>query len=451
MLKKITLLFVIYLFSIGVFSQNYIVDQVVWIVGDEAILQSEIETEILRLKYEKQKTPESPECVIAEQLALQKLFLAQAKIDSITISEATINQQVESRISYFTEQLGSKEKVEAYFKKPLSKMREELKAMLQDQLMVQEMQQKITKDIKITPSEVTAFYENIPKDSLPIIPEQVEIQLITLSPTISVAEVERVKSKLREFRERIETGDIQFSTLAILYSEDRVSALQGGEIGFRSRSMLVPEYANTAFSLTDPQKVSRIVETEYGFHIIQLIAKQDDQVNSRHILMRPKISLEDKNLASQRLDSIAQAIRTGSINFEKGVEIYSDKSSTKNSNGLLINTKDGSTRFQYDELPQEIINQVSFLNIGEISKPFSFTNENGKEIVAIVKIHDKIKAHKASISDDYQTLKMVYTNVKNTQAIQQWIESKIATTYNQLTPAYRTCNFSYPHWLKNRE
>lgn len=451
MLKKITLLFVVCLFSIGVFSQNYIVDQVVWIVGDEAILQSEIETEILRLKYEKQKTPESPECVIAEQLALQKLFLAQAKIDSITISEATINQQVESRIAYFTEQLGSKEKVEAYFKKPLSKMREELKAMLQDQLMVQEMQQKITKDIKITPSEVTAFYENIPKDSLPIIPEQVEIQLITLSPTISVAEVERVKSKLREFRERIESGDIQFSTLAILYSEDRVSALQGGEIGFRSRSMLVPEYANTAFSLTDPQKVSRIVETEYGFHIIQLIAKQDDQVNSRHILMRPKISLEDKNLASQRLDSIAQAIRTGSINFEKGVEIYSDKSSTKNSNGLLINTKDGSTRFQYDELPQEIINQVSFLNIGEISKPFSFTNENGKEIVAIVKIHDKIKAHKASISDDYQTLKMVYTNVKNTQAIQQWIESKIATTYNQLTPAYRTCNFSYPHWLKNRE
>lgn len=451
MLKKITLLFVVCIFSIGVFSQNYIVDQVVWIVGDEAILQSEIETEILRLKYEKQKTPESPECVIAEQLALQKLFLAQAKNDSITISEATINQQVESRISYFTEQLGSKEKVEAYFKKPLSKMREELKAMLQDQLMVQEMQQKITKDIKITPSEVTAFYENIPKDSLPIIPEQVEIQLITLSPTISVAEVERVKSKLREFRERIETGDIQFSTLAILYSEDRVSALQGGEIGFRSRSMLVPEYANTAFSLTDPQKVSRIVETEYGFHIIQLIAKQDDQVNSRHILMRPKISLEDKNLASQRLDSIAQAIRTGSINFEKGVEIYSDKSSTKNSNGLLINTKDGSTRFQYDELPQEIINQVSFLNIGEISKPFSFTNENGKEIVAIVKIHDKIKAHKASISDDYQTLKMVYTNVKNTQAIQQWIESKIATTYNQLTPAYRTCNFSYPHWLKNRE
>lgn len=451
MLKKITLLFVVCIFSIGVFSQNYIVDQVVWIVGDEAILQSEIETEILRLKYEKQKTPESPECVIAEQLALQKLFLAQAKIDSITISEASINQQVESRIAYFTEQLGSKEKVEAYFKKPLSKMREELKAMLQDQLMVQEMQQKITKDIKITPSEVTAFYENIPKDSLPIIPEQVEIQLITLSPTISVAEVERVKSKLREFRERIETGDIQFSTLAILYSEDRVSALQGGEIGFRSRSMLVPEYANTAFSLTDPQKVSRIVETEYGFHIIQLIAKQDDQVNSRHILMRPKISLEDKNLASQRLDSIAQAIRTGSINFEKGVEIYSDKSSTKNSNGLLINTKDGSTRFQYDELPQEIINQVSFLNIGEISKPFSFTNENGKEIVAIVKIHDKIKAHKASISDDYQTLKMVYTNVKNTQAIQQWIESKIATTYNQLTPAYRTCNFSYPHWLKNRE
>ena len=451
MLKKITLLFVVCIFSIGVFSQNYIVDQVVWIVGDEAILQSEIETEILRLKYEKQKTPESPECVIAEQLALQKLFLAQAKIDSITISEATINQQVESRIAYFTEQLGSKEKVEAYFKKPLSKMREELKAMLQDQLMVQEMQQKITKDIKITPSEVTAFYENIPKDSLPIIPEQVEIQLITLSPTISVAEVERVKSKLREFRERIETGDIQFSTLAILYSEDRVSALQGGEIGFRSRSMLVPEYANTAFSLTDPQKVSRIVETEYGFHIIQLIAKQDDQVNSRHILMRPKISLEDKNLASQRLDSIAQAIRTGSINFEKGVEIYSDKSSTKNSNGLLINTKDGSTRFQYDELPQEIINQVSFLNIGEISKPFSFTNENGKEIVAIVKIHDKIKAHKASISDDYQTLKMVYTNVKITQAIQQWIESKIATTYNQLTPAYRTCNFSYPHWLKNRE
>jgi peptidyl-prolyl cis-trans isomerase SurA len=451
MLHKICFVCLAFFCSIAMYSQNLVVDQVVWIVGEEAILQSEIETEILRLKYENENVPENPECVIAEQLALQKLFIAQAKIDSIIISDATVNQQVDSRIASFTEYLGSKEKVEAYFKKPISKMKTELQSMIRDQLMMQEMQQSITKKIKITPSEVKAFYESIPKDSLPIIPEQVELQLITLSPQVSLAEIERVKSKLREFRERIETEDVQFSTLAILYSEDRASALQGGEIGFRSRSMLVPEYANVAFSLNDPKKVSRIVETDFGFHIIQLIAKQDDQVNSRHILMRPKVSLEDKSNAIARLDSITQEISKGSIRFDEAVNIFSDKSLTKNNNGLLINSNSGSIRFRYDELPKEIATQASTLSEGEVSKPFVFTGENGKEVIAIIQLKNKIKEHKANITDDYQTLKMVYTNVKNAQALQEWIKSKISTTYNQISADYKDCIFLYPYWKDTRK
>ena len=451
MLKKIGLLCALGTLHLSTLvAQNVIVDQVVWVVGDEAILQSEIENEIVRLTYEKEPVPENPQCVIAEQIALQKLFIAQAKLDSITVPESSINQQTDSRINYFIEYLGSKEKVESYFKKSIPKVREELKRMLGDQLLAQEIQQTITKNIKITPAEVRAFYQSIPADSLPIVPEQVEVQIITLTPTVSVAEVERVKSRLREFRERIESGEIQFSTLAILYSEDRASGLQGGEIGFRSRSMLVPEFANVAFALNDPTKVSRIVESEFGYHIIQFIDKKDDQLNCRHILMRPKVSIEEQAIATGKLDSITEDTRKGTLRFDEAVASISDKSATKHSQGLMINANTGSIKFQVSELPQEIATQVARLRVGEISSPFSYTAENGKEVTAIIRLQAKTLQHKANIEDDYQELKTAYTNLKNAQTLQTWIIDKIANTYNYITPEFRECDFAYPNWIHTK-
>ncbi len=446
MLKKIAIISIINLITLYSFGKNAILDQVVWIVGDEVILQSEIENEIVRLQYEKEELPDNPHCFIAEQLALQKLFIAQAKIDSVTISESTINQQINTRIAQFTEALGTRENVEAYFKKSIPKIREELRKMLQEQLLVQEMQQKILKNITTTPAEVREFFKSIPKDSLPIIPEQVELQIITLTPKPSNSEIERVKDKLHEFRERIEKGDIQFSTLAILYSEDRGSALQGGEIGFRTRSMLVPEYANVAFSLNDPKKVSRIVETDFGYHIIQFIDKREEQVNSRHILLRPQITIQEKIEVQKKLEKIAEEIRNETIKFDFAVSETSDNTISKDRNGKMINPASGGTRFQYAELPEEIAKQASNLRVGEVSNPFTILTENNKETVAIIKLTRKIPEHKASFEEDYQDLRNVYTNIKKAKVLQEWIQNKIKETYNFIAPEYKNCVFAYPNW-----
>jgi peptidyl-prolyl cis-trans isomerase SurA len=234
MYRKITFLFCL-LYSLLVWGKNPVIDQVVWVVGDEPILQSDIETEITRRKYEKQTIEGNPYCVIPEQIAIQKLLIAQAKLDSITVSDAAVSQQVDARIRYFVSQIGSKEKVEEYFKKSMADIREAMTTTVHDQLLAQEMQRSIFSNVRITPADVKRFYSTFPKDSIPTVPEQVEVQIISISPQITLAEEERIKSQLRDFREKIESGEYQFSTLAILYSEDRGSALQGGELGFMTR------------------------------------------------------------------------------------------------------------------------------------------------------------------------------------------------------------------------
>ncbi len=448
MLNKPLLLIFLLFTSLELSAQNLVVDKVVWVVGDEPILKSEIETEIMRMKYEKTKFEGDPYCTVAEQMALQKLFIAQAKIDSVEVSESTIKQQVDGRIQYFTEHLGSKEKVEEYFNKPMSKMREDLTKVVSEQMLMQEMQQRITKNIKVTPQDINKFYAGLPKDSIPTVPEQVEVQVVVVSPEITNAEKERVKSQLRDFREKIESGEYQFSTLAILYSEDRGSALQGGELGFKGKGMLTPEFANAAFSLYDPTKVSRIIETEFGYHIIQLIEKKGDQVNCRHILLKPQISYEQKNVAMKKLDSLSQEIRKGKITFEQTVLKYSEDKNTKQNGGLMINKTVGNSKFQYQELPAEIAKEIYSLNIGEISKPFVYTNEVGKQVVAIARVKSKIKAHLANPEDDFQELKTVLTNKKSAEVLEQWIIKKQAETYIHIDPEFSNCEFKYSNWIK---
>lgn len=429
-------------------AENQIIDQVIWVVGDEPILLSDVENEITRRRYEKEPIEGDPYCTIPELIAMQKLFIAQAKLDSINVSEGMVEQQVDSRIKYFIGQIGSKEKLEEYFKKSMSEIRENMSNSVRDQLLAQEMQRSIISNIRVTPADVKNFYNELPKDSIPNIPEQVEVQIISISPRVTLAEQERIKSQLRDFREKIESGEYSFSTLAILYSEDRGSALQGGELGFMTRGKLVPEFANTAFALYDKEKVSRIVETEFGYHIIQLIERKNDQVNCRHILLTPKIGYLERLEATQKLDSIAQEIRNNKTTFAQEALNHSEDEYSYQNDGIMINMQNGSTKFQLQELPAEIAKAIYNMEVGEISQPFAYKDEKNKERIAIVRLKSKTKAHKAHPDTDYQLLKELVTNTKNKEEIKNWIAKKQKETYIYILPEYRNCTFLLPNWVK---
>jgi len=434
-------------------TENNVVDEVIWVVGDQAILKSDVEAERIRAQYEGVKWQGDPYCVIPEQLAIQKLYLHQAAIDSIEVTDADVSARVEQQMNWYVQQIGSKEKMEEYFNKNSTEIREQLRDNLKDQMTVQEMQQKLVGDIKLTPADVRRYFKDLPQDSLPFIPTQVEVQIITQEPRIPQEEINRVKNQLRDFTEQVNSGKTQFSTLALLYSEDTGSARQGGELGFMGRGELVSEYANVAFNLTDPKKISKIVESEYGFHIIQLIEKRGDRVNTRHILLKPKVSEEDLMACINRLDSIGNDIRSGTFTFDDAASYLSSDKDTKNNHGLLPNTNQqsslyGTSRFEMSDLPQEVAKVVYNLKPGEVSEAFTMINNKGKEVVAIVKLRNRIEGHKATMTEDYQRLKEIVANKRRNEKLDQWIKEKQRTTFIRVNPEWVKCDFRYPGWVK---
>ncbi len=448
-MKKV-FLFVAAFFSLSslLYSQNNIIDEVAWIVGDEAILKSDVEEYRQRMRYEGTELEGDPYCVIPEQLALQKLYLDQAKIDSVYADEKSVNNQVEMRVNYLIGQIGSKEKLEEYFGQPVSALREDLKEMVSNQQIIQQMQRKLVSNVKITPAEVAAFYKTLPADSIPTIPAQIEVQILTVEPNVSKQSKEDVKSKLRDFQKRVESGDSEFSTLAILYSEDTESAKNGGELGYMGKGQLVPEFANVAFSLNDTKRVSKIVESEFGFHIIQLIDKQGDKVNCRHILLKPKVSFLERNAAKMRIDSIHTAINNKEVSFEVAVPLYSVDKNTKNSEGLLTNPRTGSSKFQMQELPPEVARAVYELKEGEMTKVFTMIDSKGKEVYAIAKVKSLTKAHKATVESDYKIIKEAFQEKKNQEVLEKWIREKQKEIYVKIDEKWRSCSFQYPGWIK---
>jgi peptidyl-prolyl cis-trans isomerase SurA len=430
-------------------AQRNVIDQVIWVVGDEPILLSDVENQKLQMQYQGEKIDGDPNCVIPEQIAIQKLFLHQAKLDSVVVGESAVNGEVDRRINYFIGQIGSKEKLEEYFNKPLAQIREELQGTVRDQMIVQQMQQKLIGDVKVTPEDVRKFFQELNPDSIPTVPATVEIQTITEYPSIPQVEIDRVKARLRDFANRVDSGTTDFSTLAMLYSEDPESAKHGGELGFMGRGQLVPEFANVAFSLTDPKKVSRVVQTEFGFHILQLIVKQGDRVNVRHILIKPIVSLQAENAALHHLDSIANLIRTSKVNFDEAVMHYSMDKNTVMNKGLMMNAATGTSKFELQQLTPEIAKQANNLNVGELSKAFVMMNpENNREECAVVKVKNKIPSHKANLSDDYQLLKSMLESQEKADIITGWITKRQKDTYIYIDPQWRNCTFKYSGWIK---
>lgn len=448
MKAKITLL-ALMLSAISALAQDNVIDEVIWVVGDEAILRSEVEEERLRAQYEGTPIPGDPYCIIPEQLAIQKLYLHQAELDSIEANESSVSHQVDARINFYLNQIGSKEKMEEYFRKPTSEIREELMTNIRNQMIIQQMQQKLTENVKPTPAEIRRFFESLPDDSLPMIPAQVEVQILSFEPKVPVEEVERIKSRLREFTERVNSGSADFAMLARLYSEDTESAKHGGELGFVGKGQLVPEFAEVAFNLNDPRRVSRVVQTEYGYHIIQLIEKKADRINCRHILMRPRISGDDKVKAISRLDSIADVIRSEKATFEQAVAYFSEDKNTALNAGLMMNENTGASKFEYQDLPPEVAKQIYTMNIGEISRPFVMMDmQKNREVVAIVKLKTKLAAHKANLTDDYQTIRQMLIAQKSAELLEDWIAKKQKETYVHISENWQGCDFQYPGWIK---
>lgn len=456
-IKSIILLGILLLSGAVYVSANTdnVAEEVAWVVGDQPIWKSEIEEAYQNMRYEGVPVAGDPYCVVPEQLAIEKLYLHQAEMDTIEIPDAMVFQNVEQMLNGYIMNLGSKEKVEQYFNKSIPALRESLREMVRNRGRVQEVQRNLTKDVKATPAAVRRFFEKIPTDSVPWVPLQVETQILTVAPAVPREAVEDVKARLRNFTEQVNKGESQFSTLAILYSEDPGSAARGGELGFSGRAEFVPEFSAVAFNLNDPKKVSKIVETEYGFHIIQLIEKRGDRINTRHILLRPKVAEKDLMDAITRLDSVrADIVDKKALSFEDAVRLISQDKDTRLSNGVMVNNGEnsnyGTTRFEMSQLPQEVAREVGKLAPGEISQPFIMKDsKRNSEVVAIVRLSKRIDAHTANLGDDFQTIKSMYENAERQAVINRWLANKIKETYVRIEDGWRGCDFQHEGWLKN--
>ena len=449
--NKYILLLAAFLSAVTSLAQKNVVDEIVWVVGDEPILRSDVEKR--RNEYGSSISG-NPYCVIPEQLAVQKLFLHQAAIDSIEVTDAEVNPYVEQDINEKVLMAGSKEKLEEYMQMNMKQIREELFDQYKSELTARKMRDQLTSDIKDTPAEVRRFFKDVPEDSLPLIPTQVEVQVLVLQPRIKQEEIDRVKDILRSYAERVSNGSTSFGTLARLYSEDPGSARQGGELPFMGRGELDPAFANVAFSLTDPSKVSKIVKSDFGYHVIQLIEKRGDKLKCRHILKRPEVAQADIDTAMAHLDSIAEDIRTQKISFENAVLFASDDKDSRNNHGILTNTKengDRTTRFEMSELSavsSDLARVVEGMQTGEISKPFTMVNSKGSAVCALIRLKSRIKSHRANIAEDFQVLKDVVENQRSQERILSWIKEKQKSTYIRINPDWRDCEFQYPGWVK---
>ncbi len=443
-----TLLLLIFISFNTLQAQNNVIDEVIAVVGDNAILKSDIEHQYEQALVEGANFSGDLKCHLFEQALISKLLLNQAELDSVEVGENEVVNQVDQRINYFIQQIGSKEKTEEYFNKSLLQIKRDQMQMVRTQMLTQRMQQEITKDINVTPADIGAYYRNLPKDSLPMVPTQYELQQIVLHPRVEQKEIDRVKSQLRDFQKQVSEGR-DFATLAVLYSEDKGSATRGGELGWMPRSGLVPEFASVAFNMQDKKKVSKIVETEFGFHIIQLIDRKGDRINCRHILMKPKVNEEAKKKAQASLDTIRGLITDETMSFEEAALRFSMDKDSRTSGGQMVNPQSGTAKFEIAQIPVEINKQLQGMKENDISPSFYMLDERkGKETYRIIKLKRKSPPHKANRKEDYQLLRTMLENSLQQETLDKWIKEKQADTYITIDKSWVNCEFKYDNWVK---
>jgi len=421
-------------------QQKQVIDQVAAVVGKNVILQSDIENQYIQYRLQRgiSGSAETIRCQILEDLLFQKLMLNQAEIDSVEVTDVQINQEMERRLRYFINELGSQEKLEAYYNKSINEIKNELRRLVKDQMLVQEVQNDIMNSVEVTPSEIKNYYRTMPSDSIPMVNTEYEIAQIVKKPPISIDEKLKVKERLFDLRKRILAGE-RFSTLAVLYSEDPGSARKGGELGFYGRGELYPEFEAVAFKLKDGE-ISEIVETEAGFHIIQMIERRGEYVNVRHILLMAKVSPVALEKAKNELDTIATQIRSGELSFEEAVEKYSDY---EGKSGLLLNPYTGSTLFEADDLDQQVSFVIDKLQPGELSDPVPMITEEGKDAYRLLMLKRKTTPHKANLRDDYNRIQAWALQKKKQEAVDNWIREKSNSAYVRINENFTDCDFDY--------
>lgn len=453
-MKKNLVIVMISLFAtLTAIAQKNMIDGVIWVVGDETILRSDVEHQRQWMLSENIRFEGDPYCFIPEQLALQKLLLSQAKIDSIEADESLVIRYVDRWVNFMIMQIGSQEKLEEYFGgKKLNLIKEEQKKREREHQIQDLMRNKIVGDIKLRPSDVTKYFNQISKDSLPMIPTMVEVAVVMMEPLIPIEDIDAIKSRLRTYTEQINNGEMTFEYAAIRYSDDKGTYMHGGQTGFMSKISMAPEYATAAFALNDNKRISNIVQTEYGYHIIQLIEKRGDRINTRHVLLRPQVSEQEVNKAITRLDSVRSDILAGKFTFEE-IAIYSSDKDTRNNNGLMVNkdeeSKNFSTpKFEMQELPQGMGVIIDNLEVGEISKPFRMKNAAQNDVVVIAKLKARVPVHQANLQDDFLELKTIVENQKKEEIFNEWIVNKQKSTFIRISDGWCDCDFKYPGWIK---
>ncbi|MFH1296602.1 MAG: peptidylprolyl isomerase [Bacteroidota bacterium] len=444
--SRIIFLFLIMaLFQIQTTAQDSIIDGIVAIVGGHMILKSDVESQYLQYRAQGNITgsPQRVKCQIFENMLFMKLLFHQAEVDSLTVTESQVENEMDRRMRYFIAQAGSPERLEEYYHKSLLEIKADMRDVIKEQMLVEQEQQKITENVEVTPAEVKTYYRRIPKDSIPEIESEVEIGIITREPAIGDAERAAAKELLAGFKERITKGD-DFATLAILYSEDPGSAKQGGELGMFQRGDMRSQFEGAAFKLK-PGEVSGIVETEDGFHLIQMIERRGDFINVRHILVQPKVSPMELNNAKLFLDSIANMIQSNEISFDHAVIKYSDDP-TKNNGGMLINPVSGNTKFEIDQVDPKIFFVIDKLKEGEISSPVKW-EERGKRHFRIYYLKSRSTPHYASLEEDYARIQQWTLDKKKLGVIEKWIDKKAEESYIEIMQPYRDCTFER-QWVK---
>lgn len=440
------------LYSLESVAQNNVIDEIVWVVGDEAIYKSEVEEARQEAQMRGSQWDGDPYCLIPEQLAVNKLFLNQAELDSITATNDDVSQQVDYYYKEMVNQAGTEEKLEEYYGMNSDQIKNRLYESRRQEYIISKVRDKIISRVKVTPAEVRRYIRDIPADEIPAIPTQVEVQIITIDPIIPQEEIDAVKTELRDYIDRVQSGEVSFSTLARLYSEDPGTARNGGDCGFFGRGEMVPEFSAVAFNMTDPNKISKIVETEYGFHILQFVERLGDRVRVRHILRKPRVPAQSVNDCLARLDTIAQNIRNGKNTFESSVVTYSQDKDTRNNNGLMTFKPEpgmpGVSKFEMQQLPQDVAKVVDKMHVGELSDPFPMQLSNGKVTCAVVKLKSKINGHKANMADDYEILYEMVSNLRKQETLEKWIREKQRTTYVRISEGWNDCDFKYPGWVK---
>ncbi len=434
-------------------AQNNVIDEVVWVVGDEAIYKSEVEEARQSAQMNGAQWDGDPYCIIPEQLAINKLFLNQAELDSIYATDNDVSSYVEARYKDYVDRAGSEDKLEEYFNGMTpDQIKRRLYETSRQEYVISKVRDKIMSRVKVTPADVRRYIKDIPAQDIPDIANQVEVQIITQEPVIPQEEIDAVKSDLRDYIDRVQSGEVSFSTLALLYSEDPGSARKGGDLGFFGRGEMVPEFSAVAFNMTDPNRISKIVETEYGFHILQFVERLGDRVRVRHILRKPRVPMESVNNCLSRLDTIAQGIRSGQHTFEFCVAAYSQDKDTRNNNGLMTHrpnpNEPGISKFEMQDLHPDVARVINRMHVGEVSDPFVMQLSNGKTVCAIVKLKNKINGHKANMSEDYEILYEMVTYIRQQEALEKWIREKQRTTYVRISEGWNDCDFQYPGWGK---